>query len=520
MNSSLQKNKMKLFKNFIVALVPLFMLWNHAFTQTIQIATAVDLSKIGNDPAYPLNGNYIQTSDINLSSYTNWTPINTFTGTYNGQYYTISNLTITGTNKSYQGLFKEISTAGLLKNIKLSNVNINLDGNSSNIGALVGYSLGRIEKVAVISGSVRAYYIVGGLAGRLLGSSSSISESYANVTVQSNGYIESFPNGMGGTFDTPSSFVGALLGENQNGGNVTNSYATGNVSGVEDVGGLIGYNTANGSTLLKCYASGAVSASTSNVGGLVGLNGGGGNDNYWNTTTTGQANGAWNNSNIGATGKTTTQMKQQATFTNWDFTNIWEIVEGVSQPTLRWMSLNTLPVSLLSFETEKQVEGVELTWKTVSENNNKEFIIYRSGDEKKFEKLVNLKGSGIISSTLKSYRFYDEKPLNGNNYYKLVQVDNNGKETELGIRNVYFSFDQIRLQVYPNPTTDMINILFKNIIYSDLTVSDLTGKILQRLKIKPNEVNLRVSLQNYSTGTYILHFYGNEGSVTEKVLKK
>ncbi len=56
-------------------------------------------------------------------------------------------------------------------------------------------------------------------------------------------------------------------------------------------------------------------------------------DSFWDTDTSGQAASA------SGTSKTTTQMRQEATFTNWDFTDEtgeWEIVEGVSYPTLQW----------------------------------------------------------------------------------------------------------------------------------------------------------------------------------------
>ncbi|WP_442795079.1 GLUG motif-containing protein [Pelobium manganitolerans] len=535
----------------LVLFVIYFVAYDSLKAQTISINNATELAKIGTDPAYPLDASYKQTADINLSGYANWTPIGTFTGSYDGQYHSISNLTITGTGKSYQGLFSQLGEGGQLKNLHLKNVNINLEGDSEEVGALVGYSRGQIYRVAVLSGTVKGYEAVGGLAGWQI-SPATVSESYANVTVQGNSYVYStlipgipdivIPGTPGywmpmpgmpgpgmwmpGTPDTvipgtpdqnieyKSYYLGALLGGNQNGGQVSNSYATGSVTGNDDVGGLVGYNTANGSIISNSYASGSVSGSGWQ-GGLVGLAGGDASNCYWNTTTSGQSNG----NGTGVTGKTDTEMKQQATFAGWDFTNIWEVEEGVSQPSLRWMTLTPLPVSLLSFKAHTQTDNVKLTWQTASESINKEFVIYRSGDQQNFEKLITVAGSGN-SSTLKNYYCYDNEPLNGNNYYKLVQIDENGKETNLGLTTVRFDLSEISLQIYPNPTANKVNISLGKHNYKRLNIVNLNGKILDEVMLKPEQNNLAVSLVNYTSGTYLFRFEGAEGVRTEKVLKK
>lgn len=94
------------------------------------------------------------------------------------------------------------------------------------------------------------------------------------------------------------------------------------------------------------------------------------------------------------------------------------------------------------------------------------------------------------------------------------------KETELGIRIVSFELTDLSLQLYPNPTDDVVNISFRNSKYNLLTVTDLSGKVLQQVQIKPDESSMKVSLGNYPTGTYLLRFNGNDGTVTEKVMRK
>ena len=105
-------------------------------------------------------------------------------------------------------------------------------------------------------------------------------------------------------------------------GPVSNSYATGSVTGVTNVGGLVGFNY-NG-TINNSYATGSVTGVT-NVGRLVGLNDGGISNSYWNADNAGSVgigadttNGTGLTSVIGLTG---TQMQNAANFIGFNFNN-------------------------------------------------------------------------------------------------------------------------------------------------------------------------------------------------------
>ena len=120
--------------------------------------------------------------------------------------------------------------------------------------------------------------------------------------------------------------VGAIAGTTSF-STITNCFVTGSVSGTNNIGGICGSFAS--STINTSYSAAAVSG-ISVLGGLTGFDVGSAyNDCFWDTQTSGQATSG------GGTGKTTVEMKQEATFTNWDFTTIWAIVEDVSYPTLR-----------------------------------------------------------------------------------------------------------------------------------------------------------------------------------------
>jgi hypothetical protein len=127
-----------------------------------------------------------------------------------------------------------------------------------------------------------------------------------------------------------------------NDGTVTYSYATGAVTGVNFVGGLVALN--NG-TVSNSYATGSVTGGSS-VGGLVGYTGGSVSNNYW-AKETGLNSSLWGidsmSSNTGATPKTLAELKQAITYdSSWDFTlgtGVW----GVNGTTKNGQINNGLP---------------------------------------------------------------------------------------------------------------------------------------------------------------------------------
>ncbi|MEA1648103.1 MBG domain-containing protein [Nitrospirillum sp. BR 11164] len=241
-----------------------------------------------------------------------------FTGSLDGQQHTVANLTISRPNDGRVGLFGYLGTGGSVSNLGLVNASIT---GQNDVGILAGVSDGTISG-SYTTGSVTSVGLAGGLVG-VLGSSStpSITTSYSAATVSTGAGLAA-----GG-------LVGSLLH-----GSISDSYATGAVSGNGEVGGLVGV-TAGSVTISRAYASGAVSsADTTMVGGLIGLNAGGTfTDLYWDVGTTGQAAsvGSAGSAATGVTGLATSAARTQGSYTGFDFTNTWYIVAGSTRPFLR-----------------------------------------------------------------------------------------------------------------------------------------------------------------------------------------
>lgn len=231
-------------------------------------------------------------ADITLTE--DWTPVgisfvNQYTGTFDGNGYTIRGLTVTGSNE-YAGLFGYIDDSGTVKNVKLEDVWITSDHQYGNAGGVAGYSRGNIENCSV-SGSVSSNYSAGGVVAQQFGNS--ITKCSSSATVKGTGEV----GGVAGKTDnsatltacyatgnvtferasTINTFAGGVVGFNGTGSILTACYATGNVTGTGTgtgsiyVGGVTGDNASG--TLTACYhAKGTVSGPDGATGGVTGRN--------------------------------------------------------------------------------------------------------------------------------------------------------------------------------------------------------------------------------------------------------
>lgn len=191
---------------------------------------------------------------------------------------------------------------------------------------------------------------------------------------------------------------------------------------------------------------------------------------------------------------------------------------------------SVLPVQLLSFDVKKELNYVKLQWKTVNEVNNKRFEVWRKVEGGQAEGLglmpkaslwekigeVQAKPSALQSSAF--YTFIDKAPANGNNYYKLVQVDNDGTPTELGVRTVTFNFQPSTFNLYPNPTTNITTVTFTTGQFSKAMVVDISGKVLMLTVISPADNQLSFELGTLPQGTYLIRLIGKETQI-QRVVK-
>jgi len=417
---------------------------------SIEISTIEELQSIQTDSDFPLDGFYVQTSEIDASGTSSqnggagFEPIGDdtipFDGSFNGNGFAIEGLTVDRSNEVSVGLFGVVED-GLVRGVTLENINVEggggtgglvgtsdgdikqsavdggVVGNGSGTGGLVGRNSGRIDS-STAAVDVVGRSRVGGLVGKTGGlidynGGGEITHSRATGSVDGElgavgGFVGDIEDGMvsnseatgdvdGGT-DFTGGFaainnggeirrssasgqvvgtestdigggntIGGLVARNRNGGVIRNSkatgdvqnvddggepsgglvglnvnseihssYATGQVSGDVQVGGLAGVNK-DGAEITESYAAGLVEGGEE-TGGLIGVNGASVSISFWDTEATGQSTGVGRGDSDGSTGLSTSEMQGQSaeeSMSSFDFEDTWQTVMG-GYPALQW----------------------------------------------------------------------------------------------------------------------------------------------------------------------------------------
>ncbi|CAF4971381.1 unnamed protein product [Rotaria sp. Silwood1] len=189
-----------------------------------------------------------------------------------------------------------------------------------------------------------------------------------------------------------------------------------------------------------------------------------------------------------------------------------------------------LPVSLTQFSGEKKGTSNLLIWTTATEHNNKGFELQRSYNGNDFLKMnfIESKATNGNSATTLNYQFIDTKPFAGTTYYRLKQIDLNGKTNLSNV--VAIKGDKVTnltvTDVYPNPTAKLLNVVISSPVDDkvNIVVTDITGKVVktQSAQIAVGNNNSQIDVSNLATGTYLMKVMCSNGctSTTTKFVKQ
>lgn len=158
-----------------------------------------------------------------------------------------------------------------------------------------------------------------------------------------------------------------------------------------------------------------------------------------------------------------------------------------------------LSVTLVEFNAIVNDRTVEITWTTNSEINNDYFVVERSQDGLLWSSVITAKGAGNSTGII-SYFEIDREPLIGLSYYRLRQVDFDGKGEEFNIVpiEIFIQNDEV-MSVFPNPARkgEVINVSFKN-LGSDASEDKEVLVVLR--DIRGNEMYSKVEFVNSKEG--------------------
>ncbi len=211
--------------------------------------------------------------------------------------------------------------------------------------------------------------------------------------------------------------------------------------------------------------------------------------------------------------------------------------EGVSQygnfigiDDITIVAENGLPVTLLSFTGERVGATNQLMWSTASETNNIGFELQRSADGTNYTKLsfVATKSEGGNSNRNLKYDFNDNKPFATSNYYRLKQIDKDGKFTYSNIVLVKGTKAATLsiASIYPNPTVNNLRLAIAspNNEKVTLVVTDLAGRVVMQnaTQLVAGDNNLQLNVKGLAKGSYSIKVVCNNGcnSSAERFVKQ
>lgn len=178
--------------------------------------------------------------------------------------------------------------------------------------------------------------------------------------------------------------------------------------------------------------------------------------------------------------------------------------------------ISLLPIKLLSFEGKNTTDGVHLDWKTVSEINNCHFEIQRGEHPGNFTTIGTIEGA-INSTALEEYTFTDAHPLSTTAYYRLKQVDCDGKFEYSKIISI--EGEAPRMIIHPNPVHDKIRLNWDKPGTFEVSIWNTAGQeVISPKKFSEQAFDIEVSGLN--PGIYLLKAVHNGHSYTEKIIKR
>ena len=175
-----------------------------------------------------------------------------------------------------------------------------------------------------------------------------------------------------------------------------------------------------------------------------------------------------------------------------------------------------LPITWLDFSAVLENMEVKLNWTTINESNCKNYQVIRSTDGVNFESIGSVNCNN--KSSLNNYSFADSNPYSGPSYYRIEEIDFDGKSLYSAIEQV--GADKWNVSVMPNPFTNQTEIMISGIHGQKimLRVIDMNGKELYRLNNVNSDKKIAIG-ENLALGVYILQIINNDEVLNYKIVK-
>jgi hypothetical protein len=169
------------------------------------------------------------------------------------------------------------------------------------------------------------------------------------------------------------------------------------------------------------------------------------------------------------------------------------------------LASGALPIELLAFAAEAEVDGISLHWVTAYETDNDYFELQRATDGNQFRPIATVTGAGT-STDRQYYDYHDADPEPGTNYYRLKQVDYDGSFTYSKVVSVEFAGeDELAITVYPNPTQGAVTLEFSEPVDAGrASLYDASGRRIRNWTLPEGGRRMPLDISDLQAGTWFL----------------
>jgi hypothetical protein len=169
----------------------------------------------------------------------------------------------------------------------------------------------------------------------------------------------------------------------------------------------------------------------------------------------------------------------------------------------------TLPVQWKRFKAEKKDKQVLLTWETAAEQNTKNFTVQHSVNGQNWVNLGMVSAAGN-SNALKTYQFSHYMPSANQNFYRILQMDLDGKQSFSAVQTISMPAAATDVKILGNPVTNGNLQLYADVVGA-VELLSVNGIAVYKGVMQQRITNINVA--GLAKGTYILRANGQSRQV-------
>lgn len=167
--------------------------------------------------------------------------------------------------------------------------------------------------------------------------------------------------------------------------------------------------------------------------------------------------------------------------------------------------------------------NVELSWETYDEKSNNHFEVQRSANGLKFATIASISSRATDGNSSPEYTYTDKEAVHGRVFYRLRQVDNDGKSSYSNVVYLAVKGDKdIIVKIHPNPakTSVMVHIQGNIPEGAEIQLTDMSGKIIDKLPVSANDMGMpTLDVSKLPAGMYLVKYVDKDQVITQKLTK-